>query len=169
MTEEPESVIDIDLDHLEQEWLEHSAKVYKAQIRLAKAQKKHAEADANLDLVKAKADLKVRKLPRKYGLKNVTEGAIKNTVASLQEVQDAIQLVIDAKYMVDNLKALTNALEHRKKALENEVTLWSQGYFSTPRIRVDTSDNVKRKIKTASTKKLHDLGRKKKGDKRIPF
>lgn len=155
-----DNVIDIDLDRLEQEWLEQPTRMQNACKRLAKAKKKVAEAKANLELVHAKCGIKVRKTPRKYGLTKVTEPGIKETILTLQEYQDAQQLHIDAVYMKDNLEALVSALDHRKKALENEVTLWSQGYFSTPRLRVDASDEAKDRIRVKKTKKLHAIGRK---------
>lgn len=127
------NVIDIDLEKLEQEWIEHPKEVLKAQERMATAKKRNAEAEAALDLLRAEWDLKIRKKPVSYGLPvKPTEGAIKSRILLVKEVQKATNTILKLGYIIDKIKALTSALEHRKKALENAVYLWGAGYFSTP-------------------------------------
>lgn len=157
-----DNVVDIDLNKLEEEWLRQPTMMQDACRRLAKARKRYSEAKARVDLTHARCSLKIRKTPRKYGITKVTEPVIKETILTLDEYRQAQQEMIDAKFVVDNLESLYNALEHRKRALENEVTLWSQGYFSTPRVRKDASEQVKEKIRLAEKRKLVAMGRDKK-------
>jgi 3-deoxy-D-arabino-heptulosonate 7-phosphate (DAHP) synthase len=149
----PDNIIDIDLDNLEKEWLDQAPRMQSACRKVSRMKKKMANAKAHLELVQARLDLKVRGNPKKYGLKKVTEPGIKNTVITLDEFQRATKALIQAKFMVDMAEATVSGLEHRKKALEEEVQLWSQSYFSTPRLKKGTEGHVRDRIQTEIARK----------------
>jgi hypothetical protein len=123
----------IDKTRLDEAW--------EKQIELAG---KYAEqlADAKLDLDCAKSrkevkeaelDLKVRKYPKKFGLKKTTEASIKQAVIILMSSTDELEAFFDAKHKVALLQAAVSKVENRKKAMEDMVYLFSIGYFGAPK------------------------------------
>jgi hypothetical protein len=128
------SFADIDLTRLEQEWVDHVAKVREYTERSAEAKRKLAEAKAFFEFTEATLLRDIRATPDKFKLEGkATEGAIKNCVLYQKRYKDAERLYLSAKYDDDLLDGALRTLDHRKRALENLVSLWSQGYFATPR------------------------------------
>lgn len=85
----------------------------------------------------------------------ITETTVKNAVTSDREVQKARSAIIEAKHEVDVLSAAVSALDQRKRALENLVTLHGQSYFSTPSVR-----NLEPQARTAAAEKIEETGKK---------
>ena len=130
----PKEFADIDLNNLEREWVEHVSKVREFTERSAETKRKEAEAKATMELAEATLLRDIRSNPDKFGLApKPTEGAIKNCVLYQKRYKDAERAYIQAKYDNDLVDAAVKTLDHRKRALENLVSLWSQGYFATPR------------------------------------
>ena len=140
--EEP-APFDIDAERLDQEWLEQSRLYHQAALRLADARRDHEQAKADRDVTCAELDRSVRSQPGKYGLEKVTEGAVANLILLQPEHKRATQKVIEAKHTADVFQADVDALDHRKRALENLVQLRLANYFSEPRVRGNPEETEK--------------------------
>lgn len=135
------SFIDIDQNNLDKEWIEQPGLFYKYACLLADAKKSLAEAKSNYDLIQAETAAEIRREPERFGLEKVTEAAITATIPLQTLVKKGSTDFIESRHTVDTLEAAVTALEHRKRALENLVSLHGQSYFSTPRA---TAENAKR-------------------------
>ncbi len=128
-----ESIIDIDLYQLHKEWLEQASKVLHYGSKLADAKFEHAELKAELEICQADAANSIRSNPEKYGLEKTTIDTVRDKVTVDVKVIDTQVRMNQAKHTIDQLEAVVNALEHRKKALENLVVLEGREYFAAPR------------------------------------
>ena len=127
-------IMEVDLNNLEREWSEQAKRHYEFCKIAAERRKVHAMKKAALDVAEAQAAKAIRKKPDKYGTDGkLTEPMVKASISLHPLYAKAEQEVIDAKYDLDIAEAAVSASEHRKKALENEVSLWSQGYFAKPK------------------------------------
>lgn len=102
-------------------------------LRLAHARNDIAEAKAEMDLVEAELSHAIRAKPLKFGIPKFTEQALKLAITLQQEYQDCLRALNRAKHAADVLEAYCDALEHKKKSLDNMVYLQGQNYFSTPK------------------------------------
>lgn len=125
--------LQIDRDSLDVEWVNQPSLYFKHASRLADARRDSDEAKSDLEVMKAELDKQIRSDPTAFGMSKATEVSIAATVSSSAAYQLAQQAVFDAKHKVDIFQALVTALDHRKKALENLVSLWSQSYFAAPK------------------------------------
>lgn len=134
-------ILNIDQNLLDREWLNQPRFFFRYAKLLADARKVFEEAKANLKIVAAEADKKVRERASKMDQK-VTEAVVTATVQRRDDYRDAEQAVFTTKHNVDVLDAAVTALEHRKAALENLVRLHGQNYFSTPKADSDNKGMV---------------------------
>jgi hypothetical protein len=136
MAKEPQkdnrSVVDIDELLLDKEWAMQPRLVLKWSAKLAEARKELAEAKADFEIVKADLGVDIRKNPAGYGMVKTTDNSVKECLVRQPQYSRALQQVIDAQYEVDLLEGVTDALEHRKFALNNLVTLQGREFFSVP-------------------------------------
>ena len=136
----------LDPHSLDEEWLkqpEFAAKYAKLQ---ADATRSLDLAKNELKLVEATLAEGMRLNPADYNIKKVSEAAISSSIPKQAIYQDANKAVIDAKHELAVLQAAMMAIEHRKKALENLVTLHMADYYSSPRepkTRTDTMSSNK--------------------------
>lgn len=161
MKEKPvESITAIDENALDEEWVNHPTKFHKYALRLANAKTMLAESKASLDVVEAEISLRVRKNPLKYGMDGkITEAVINATVLLNPKYQEALTEVTNAKHKVDILQAAVDALEHKKRALENLVTLHGQSYFASPRVSKEAGEAMKSEMDTAVKRKVRSKGK----------
>lgn len=131
--EDVEKILEIDDKQLDREWVLQPRLYFRLACDLADARKEYERAKANRDLVYAEQDHQVRLHPSNYGVDKVTETAIKSAVLKSKAYATADEDVANAKHEVDILAAAVEAVEHRKKALENRVSLLALGYRSEPR------------------------------------
>ncbi len=146
MADENDSILAIDKDRLDVEWLNQPLNFYKFSKRLAKKRALADEAKGNLDLVEAEVDKDIRANPRKYGFgkdDRVTESAISAAKKESEEYQAALKQLNEAKYEVDLAFAMVTAMSHKKDALENLVRLHGQDYFASPRGEGDAARMAK--------------------------
>ena len=122
----------IDEFRLDEEWLRQPKMYGSVATDLADAQKAYSEARAELEVTKSECELSIRRKPSKYGLEKVTEATVSAALGAHDSVSKATAAVIDAKHAVDVLNAVVHALDHRKKALENLVSLFLADYYSKP-------------------------------------
>lgn len=131
--EEAESIVEVDINRLDAEWVGQPGLVARHGFALAEAKAEQAEAKAQLELIEAQTDNEVRSHPDAYGIEKVTEKVIETHVKTAQAVITARQRLQAASLTVDQLGVVMNALEHRKRSLENLVELHGREYFSAPR------------------------------------
>jgi len=125
-------LFDLDKHRLDDEWIEQPRAFREMAEKLADARRDMAQAKAQFELVEAELSLAVRKRPEDFGLEKTTESSIGSMVIVQKKYKEAQQDYIDAKHQVDVLEAGVNALDHRKKALENLVQLQARDYFAAP-------------------------------------
>ena len=123
---------EIDINRLDREWIRQPALI---ETQLHDAAEKRIELDQaknNLQIVEAQLDQQIRADPDTFGMMKITEGAVTKTIVLQDEYQEALTAVHDAKYAYDVAMAAVQALDHKKKGLEDLVKLHGQSYFSTP-------------------------------------
>lgn len=133
----------IDPDRLDQEWLGHSELVYQYALKLADAKKKLNEAKDTVKVVEAEVARDVRLHPSRHHVDKVTEQTVKHAVQLSAQYQDASEEEIVAQHEADVLQAACNALEHKKRALENLVQLWAMSYFAEPKAPAEDRESLR--------------------------
>jgi hypothetical protein len=127
--------LSIDELALDKEWLGQPNLYLNYATKLADSKRRLDEAKNHLEVVTAELDRSIRLNPVEFGIPKITEGAVSSMI-SIQSVYQAAQKeVIEAKHEVAIHDAAVTAIEHRKKALENLVTLHLAGYYSEPKAR----------------------------------
>jgi len=125
----------IDKYHLENEWDEQALLFMKWAERHVEALHIRDSLKDKMDLVKAQIDMNIRSEPVKFGFdKKPTEAAISNCIIEDVEYQKISAEYLQAKKDVNILQAVKEAMEHKKKALEAETSLWIGGFYSNPKI-----------------------------------
>lgn len=124
-----------DLDRLEWEWVNQAELAERAHKRVADARLDLDIAEAKLDIIAAELSIKIRKRPKRYGLKSATEAAIKVAISLQPEYKKQLYLCMKRKHRVGVFQARATGAEHKKKGLEKLVDLWAMGYFNRPRTK----------------------------------
>ncbi len=145
MQEEPEfdDPITIDKHRLDEEWERQPTLVRRWYEKLADARLAWADAKAALDVVKAETAHRIREDPDQFGLSKTTVDAIKDAITTHPKVINAVNKLNLLAHKVDMIEAVCKALEHKKKGLESEVTLFLNNYFAEPRQPKDPGTKVK--------------------------
>jgi len=125
--------VQINPNDLEQEWLEQPNLF----LHYAEA---HVEAMHHKDIVKAKLEyiystmyLEVKSKWNTHFDQKPTEAAIKELINSDKKYSTANRKYIDACKEVNLFQNIKTAFDHRKRALENLVSLRITGFHSEPR------------------------------------
>lgn len=125
--------ITIDEYNLEAEWLEQpSLFLYYAEAH-ATALHERDMAKSRLDLQYAKAYSSIKKNWEKYFDAKPTEPAIKEYILKSPSYQKAERALINSAKNANIMLAAKTAFDHRKRALENLVSLKIAGFHSEPR------------------------------------
>lgn len=132
--EEFQNALDIDPDRLPHEWLRQPKLYFLASEELANARSKVDSYKSALEVAEAEMRLDIIKRPSRY---NVSE---KQTVAEINAAvirtmanSKHVRRLRNAKHRMDVIQAFVNALDHKKKALENHVTLFVHNWYAEPR------------------------------------
>lgn len=129
----------VDESALDREWVAQPARYFRYAELLAAAKLEHARLENELKVAEAEVSVDIRNNPDAYGIKpyrdSVKEGDVEIRVKLHKRVQAAVKAVNQAQHEIDVLNAACRALDHKKAALENLVSLHGQNYFSTPRER----------------------------------
>ena len=140
-------LFDIDENRLDEEWVSQPRHYYEQAVKLADARKKYEQMKAEKDVVEAELDFDVRSKPGDFDLEKITEPVVKNTILLQPRHKEATKALIESKHSMDIVQAIIDALDHRKKALENLVSLRLANYFSEPKAPKgyeDKSNKLKR-------------------------
>lgn len=129
------NLVDLDLGRLEEHFVIQPRLYRHYSRKLADAKLRLNQAKANEKLAEAEAQRMVRNKPAKYGLKMAkpTEPAIKARALSTTVYQGAIKALNKAQHVVDLLDSAVTTCEHRKRAIEGLVSLWTSDYFAKPK------------------------------------
>lgn len=131
--------LDIDPQRLDQEWLGHSMQFHAAMTAAADAAAEVDQAKAKLAVVSAEMHSAIRSDPVSFGLgEKPPLPAIDAAVVTTTLVKNATKALNQAHYNLRMSQALVDAMECRRKALENLVRLLSLDYNSEPRVPRDT-------------------------------
>jgi len=125
--------ISVDINDLEAEWIEQPSLF----LHYAEA---HADAIHERDIQKSKMEYTyakmysmIKKNWEKFFDIKPTEPAIKEFITSHKKYKKAERAFINSTRDVNVLLSAKNAFEHRKRALENLVSLRITGYHSEPK------------------------------------
>ena len=134
----------IDKHNLDVEWINQSKVFAKWGEELVYAQERTDKAKANLDLIKAQTDSKIR--ANNIGGK-ITESQILNMIIQDSEYQKAIAEHIEAKKQEGIIEIARKAFEfQRNKALDRLTDLFLSNYWAEPRGKAEQmiSQNLER-------------------------
>lgn len=132
--EDDAKAFQVDETALQEEWVKQPRRYFRYARKLADAQLDQAEAKNRLNVTEAEAELEIRSDPARFGFKDKpTEAGVKARLVLHKKVQAAEKEVLEATHRVRVAEAAKEAMDHKKKALENLVTLWTQNYFSAPK------------------------------------
>ena len=134
----------IDKHNLDVEWINQSKVFAKWGEELVYAQERTDKAKANLDLIKAQTDSKIR--ANNIGSK-ITESQILNMIIQDSEYQKAIVEHIEAKKQEGIIEIARKAFEfQRNKALDRLTDLFLSNYWAEPRGKAEQmiSQNLER-------------------------
>lgn len=126
--------IQIDENDLENEWIEHPSIVLYYNEAFSDAQYNRDKLKIKLDQTSAKLDSAVRKDWAKYGFESKpTETALRNYILLHPDYRKDELEHLKSVREVTLLTGVRSSFEHRKKALENIVSLRISGFHSEPR------------------------------------
>jgi len=149
----PNDFLEMDLNCLDEMWLEQPRLYHRYAKKLATAKQKLEEDKAELELCKAELDRDIRSNPANFNLEKITENVVSNTIITQERYRSLQAQLLDTKHEVDVLQAAVTTLDHRKRALENLVSLHGQDYFSTPRPKDNTSKEAIEEIEKTAIRK----------------
>lgn len=152
------SFLRIDQGRLDREWLRQPELYHTHARNLAEAKLKLEEAESSFDATKAELTLDIYERPSAYDLDKATKDTVEAALIKCKQFQAAAKAVRQARYELELLNATVKALEHKKRALENLVTLHGQDYFSEPRASGEAKEqfeqDAKRRVRTMGRKRL---------------
>jgi hypothetical protein len=143
---------EIDLGRLEEHWVAQDGLHRKYASRLALAKKDLLDIEEEVKAISAETKHKIRMNPKLWDLKSVTENSVKEAWERSKTCARAVKKLNEAKYSVDVLTGVLVTLEHRKRALENLVTLHGQSYFSKPRVSSEVEQAAKLSLRDGERK-----------------
>ena len=133
---------------LESEWIHQPSLMMSYNNLYAIAIFERDELKVKLEYTAAQLDSEIRRNYGNFGFDSKpTEAAIKNTVISHKKYVNVMKKTLIAAKQANLMAGVRTSFEHRKKALENLVTLQVTGFYSEPR-------NKAKDIKDLKDKKL---------------
>lgn len=128
-----EHCLRIDELRLVEEWVAQPVLIYKALEAQGQARRELDAAKDQMAALQAHLSQQIRSNPEEFGIDKITEKAIESTISLVPDVVKLQATMRQLKYSVDMYAALTTALDHKKKALENIVVLQNQAWHAEPR------------------------------------
>jgi chromosome segregation ATPase len=159
------TMLDIHLNHLEDDASELPKFLFEAGTELANARRKTKEAKNALKVLEAELDRQVRADPEKYGLEKITEPGIKAVILDSDDYKVAQTAVLDAEHAEDLLDIMVKALGSKKDMIEVEARLHGQMYWSKPDLSGKQGSNRVHEMAEAN-KSTHTTPRYSPGDKK---
>lgn len=131
---------EIDQNRLDEEWVNQPKLFFRYAKKLADTKQNLDNVKNYLNITHAEISKNIRDNPEKFDLAKVTEKAIESLIPLQKTHNFALLKLNEAKHEVDIYQAAVTALEHRKVALQNLVSLHGQNYFSTPIAKGDNKE-----------------------------
>jgi hypothetical protein len=151
-TEDLSEIFNFDEKRLDELWKNHAKIYYRFAMKLPILRRNLEQAKANLGIVEAEIDQRIRKDPKLFGIEKVTEPVVEKAILVQPERQEASKKVIRAQYKVNEMQTLIDTMDHRKKALENLTHLFSMNYFSEPVLPKTMDAEVRNKVEAERKK-----------------
>jgi len=153
--------IKINPDNLEELWIEQGSLFLKYAVAHADALHEKDNAKTALDYEYSKMYLDTKKNWEKYFDSKPTEPAIKEHITAHPDYRKKEKYFINTAHRVNVMLAAKIAFEHRKKALENLVSLRITGFYSEPRRKqAEIQQEKQSRSKTAHAAQQKMLKRK---------
>ncbi len=132
--------LDIDKDRLDFESIDQPKRFFKYAKAEAGAEKGRRNLKRKTSVKRAELSLSIRANSEHYGLGKVTDAAIMSVLEIQPEVEELENELNEAIYQSDIYGAAKNAFEERKTSIENLVKLYNQGYWSRPKMDIDSKE-----------------------------
>jgi hypothetical protein len=154
----PKEDFQIDQYNLDKEWMKQATLYQEYAQRAADAEREKDRAKANLDLVMAELDTKIRSIPANYGLKDKPNNDQVVAIVIQQDAyKDALTAHLNAKYNLASMEVGVETMGHKKSALDNMVRMVLAGYaaskVSVPR---EVKDDAVGRAVLKNTEELND-------------
>ncbi|RLD78262.1 MAG: hypothetical protein DRJ07_13455 [Bacteroidetes bacterium] len=119
---------------LESEWINQPSLMMQYNELYAVAVFERDSLKVKLDYTAAKLDSEIRKDYSKFGFESKpTEAAIKSAILFQKQYVRTMKKTLLAAKQANLMAGVRTSMDHRKKALENLVTLKVTGFYSEPR------------------------------------
>lgn len=141
------NLISIDASQLDKEWQMQAKTFLRFALLSADAENAVREANNRIEVVRAELANSIRNSPDVYSIPKATESAVSECILLQPEFETATVAYNKAKHNESYLKAYMRALEHKKAALENYVSLHGMSYFAQPRASAEAKENASRVIR----------------------
>lgn len=151
----------IDEMQLDKEWNGQAERFFRMASKLANAKQEYEELENAFKVTKAELELDIRSDPQKYGLDKTTEATVAATVLVQRQYSEAATQVREARHAVDILSAAVEAMQHRKRALENLVSLHLANYYAVPQTTAGNHEELDEMTRTRVRRKA---GTRRRGD-----
>ncbi len=132
MAKPDKNVLEIRLDHLEEDAALQPQLMFEWGTLLAKARKATKEAKNRMKLVEAKAKQMIRADPEAFSVSKLTEGALEEVLLQRSDYQAAYAEHVQAEYEEDVLDLFVKSIQDRKEQIGNEVKLFVGMYYAKP-------------------------------------
>ena len=142
-----------DAANLGEEWSRQPLLYMKYARAAADARREMDESKNVLEVVKSEIALSIRNDHGSYGLIKVTEALLIQAVQCHADVKAAMEEVVDARHSYEVLLAAVGSMDHKKKALENAVSLFLAGYYSEPKAKEGDREGIEEIEKTRIRRK----------------
>lgn len=158
-SDDNQSVVLIDEQNLGKECVRQPKLYWQAANNAADARLKVANRKAELDVLEADLQRRIRATPVKYGCDSdgkLTEKAISSALVLQEEYQEAESLVTKAIHHAALCDALVQALEQKKRSLTLLVELRGQRYYADVKASPEGRDAVKEDTKSKTFKRQQE-------------
>jgi|TARA_R100001530_G_scaffold108613_2_gene76163 hypothetical protein len=125
--------IEIGKGNLKEEWERQAGLYLFYSLKTSDAEVAKSNAKEELEVTDAGLDKKIRTNPDKFDLEKVTDKVVANTILLQEKHKIAFDNYVEMLYELSILRGVMVAFDHKKKALENLVTLHVSGYNAEPK------------------------------------
>lgn len=117
---------------LPDECQKQSSNYYYWAKKLARKKTLYNKQKNKIDLISAQKEIALRNNWNENKWGKLTEGGIKAVLKTDKKIKEETDLLIDIQEEINILESAVNALEHKKRELDNLVTLLVKGFYSDP-------------------------------------
>jgi hypothetical protein len=148
--------VTINPDALDDEWVHFPSRYMEVIQQSVEARIAADEAKDRFDLARARADDEIRKEPESFDIPKVTENAIKNAVELHPKVLKAKEAWMHARKEQMILQGAVDAMDAKRKALENIVQLQISGMYAEPKGGGKVQAQMKERVITSNRRKIRE-------------